>query len=137
MKTDKARSFNMSRIGGRDTKIEIILRQALWDKGYRYRKNDKSVTGKPDICFKKKKVAVFCDSSFWHGKDFREGKIPVNNREFWTEKLQGNIERDKKVNKILETQGWKVLRFWDTEILNNLDQCLEKIEYELGKTPEN
>jgi len=79
----------MKRIKAKDTSIEIILRKALWKKGYRYRKNCKGVIGKPDLCFKSKKLAVFCDSEFWHGKYFKEGRyIPKINKKFWVEKLE-------------------------------------------------
>ena len=123
-----SRSENMRRIKSRDTSIEIMLRKALWKKGYRYRKNCKDIPGKPDICFKKKKIAVFCDSEFWHGKYYLEGKyIPKTNTEFWIKKLEKNIERDKNVNNILNKEGWTVLRFWENDIRNNIEKCVEKI----------
>jgi len=123
------RSENMKRIKSKDTSIEIILRKALWEKGYRYRKNCKNVIGKPDLCFKGKKLAVFCDSEFWHGKYFMEGKyIPKTNREFWIEKLEKNIERDKTVNMKLKENGWTVLRLWESDIRKNLDKCIAIFE---------
>ncbi len=119
----------MKRVKSKDTSIEIILRKALWNKGYRYRKNCKDVIGKPDLCFKGKKLAVFCDSEFWHGKYFIEGKyIPKTNRKFWMEKLKRNIERDKKVNAKLKENGWTVLRFWESDIRKNTDKCIEIFE---------
>ena len=125
------RSYNMSRIRGKDTKIEVTLRMALWNEGYRYRKNDRSVFGTPDICFKGRKVAVFCDSSFWHGRDYLNGSIPENNREFWVKKLTSNIDRDSLVNKTLKRKGWKVLRFWDDEINTDLARCVSEIRLHL------
>jgi DNA mismatch endonuclease (patch repair protein) len=123
------RSENMRRIKSKDTSIEVKLRKELWRRGYRYRKNCKDVFGRPDICFKNKKVAIFCDSEFWHGKDYLDKKsLPKTNQDFWERKLKRNIERDKKVNKELKKQGWKVLRFWGREINQNLDICIEKIE---------
>jgi len=123
------RSENMKRIKSKDTSIEIILRKALWKKGYRYRKNCKDVIGKPDLCFKSKKLAVFCDSEFWHGKYLMEGKyIPKTNRKFWIEKLEKNIERDKTVNMKLKENGWTVLRFWESDIRKNTDTCIEIFE---------
>jgi len=123
------RSENMKRIKSKDTSIEIILRKALWEKGYRYRKNCKDVIGKPDLCFKSKKLAVFCDSEFWHGKYLMEGKyIPKTNREFWIEKLEKNIERDKTVNMKLKENGWTVLRFWGLDIRKSLDKCIAIFE---------
>lgn len=123
------RSENMKRIKSKDTVIEIILREALWRKGYRYKKNCKDVIGKPDLCFKSKKIAIFCDSEFWHGKYLQEGKyIPKTNREFWIKKLQRNLERDKTVNEKLKEQGWTVLRFWEKDIRTKLEKCVEKFE---------
>ena len=117
----------MSRIKSKDTSIEIILRKALWKRGIRYRKNCKDVFGKPDICFKGKKVAVFCDSAFWHGKKFLEGEKFKTNKDFWEKKILRNIERDKEVNKKLKEEGWIVLRFWDNEIKKETDKCVEQI----------
>ncbi len=122
-----SRSENMRRIRSKDTSIEIMLRKALWAKGIRYRKNCKDIFGKPDICIKKYKIAVFCDSEFWHGKYFLEGKVPKTNQDYWIPKLKRNIERDKKVNETLKKEGWTVLRFWEKEIRKNLDECVEKI----------
>lgn len=123
------RSENMKRIKSKDTSIEIKLRKVLWKKGYRYRKNCKDVAGKPDLCFKSKKLAVFCDSEFWHGKYLTEGKyIPKTNRKFWVEKLQRNIERDKTVNEKLKENGWTVLRFWEEDIRKNIDICIEQFK---------
>lgn len=122
------RSENMSRIRSKNTSIEIALRQALWAKGLRYRIHDKSVFGKPDIVFKGKKIAVFCDSEFWHGKDYLEDKYPVKtNKEFWNNKLEQNIKRDKLVNETLKEQGWTVLRFWALDIEKHPDIIADKI----------
>lgn len=123
------RSENMRRIKSQDTSIEIKLRKALWHKGYRYQKNCKNVFGKPDICFKGKKLAIFCDSEFWHGKYLLEQKyIPATNQSYWIPKIEQNIERDKKVNIALAEQGWTVLRFWQKDIEKNIEMCIEKIE---------
>jgi len=122
------RSENMRRIKSKDTSIEIKLRKELWKRGYRYRRNCQDIYGKPDICFKRKKIAIFCDSEFWHGKYLLEKiYIPKTNREFWVHKIQKNIERDKEVNKSLEKDGWIVLRFWQKDIEDNLDECINKI----------
>jgi DNA mismatch endonuclease (patch repair protein) len=126
-KQPMTRSENMRRIKSENTSIEKVLRKALWHKGVRYRKNCKDIIGKPDLCFKKYKVAVFCDSEFWHGKYFLEGKIPKTNREYWEKKIKRNIERDKKVNETLKNEGWEVLRFWGKDILNHTDEIAEKI----------
>lgn len=81
------------------------------------------------MCFKSKKIAIFCDSEFWHGKYLQEGKyIPKTNREFWIKKLQRNLERDKTVNEKLKEQGRTVLRFWEKDIRAKLEECVEKFE---------
>ena len=127
--TPEQRKRNMQAIKGKDTKIEIMLRKKLWEKGYRYRKNYKNLPGKPDIVFTKYKVAVFCDSEFWHGYNWEEKKKRLGtNREFWIHKIETNMERDKKVNEELISDGWIVLRFWEKEIKKNLDDCVKKIE---------
>jgi DNA mismatch endonuclease (patch repair protein) len=123
-----SRSENMSRIRGKNTSIELILRKSLWQRGIHYRINCKDVYGRPDICFKGKKVAVFCDSEYWHGKFLMEERyIPKTNTEFWVNKITSNIERDKKVNQILKEQGWKVIRFWGEEIVKETGVCVDKI----------
>ncbi|SHJ14252.1 very short patch repair endonuclease [Lutispora thermophila] len=115
--TPEQRKRNMQAIKGKDTKIEIMLRKKLWEKGYRYRKNYKNLPGKPDIVFTKYKVAVFCDSEFWHGYNWEEKKKRLGtNREFWIRKIEKNMERDKRVNEELISDGWIVLRFWEKEI---------------------
>lgn len=123
------RSQNMAKVKNKDTSIEKKLRQALWHRGYRYRKNDKSVFGKPDVVFKSKRIAIFCDSEFWHGKHLTEhGMLPQTNTEFWHNKLMKNIERDKEVTHHLEEDGWIVIRLWAKDIKDNLDHCISKIE---------
>ena len=121
------KSQAMSRIKSKDTSIELILRKALWKKGFRYRKNCKDIFGKPDICFKSKKIAIFCDSEFWHGKKFLEGEKFKTNTEFWENKILRNIKRDSEVTRTLEKDGWIVLRFWGQEIKQSLADCLGKI----------
>ena len=98
----------------------------------RYRKNVKTIKGKPDIAFIKNKVAVFCDSEFWHGHDWEHRKADLKtNREFWITKIERNIQRDLEVNRILEDEGWLVLRFWGKEIQKNLKECANRIEKEV------
>jgi len=124
-----SRSENMRRIKSKDTTIEILLRKELWKRGLRYRKNVKDIYGKPDIVFKGKKLAIFTDSEFWHGKQLLEGKyIPKTNTEFWVNKITRNIERDKEVNKKLESEGWIILRFWEIDIRKNVSECADIVE---------
>lgn len=133
-KTKISRSENMSRIRSTNTSIEIILRKELWKIGLRYRVNDSSIFGKPDIVFKKHKVAVFCDSEFWHGKDYLEGKYIVKtNQDYWIPKLERNIKRDKSVNETLTKQGWTVLRFWSKDIKKNPKNIADEIKMHLNR----
>lgn len=123
------RRRNMQAIKASGTKSEILLAKSLWAKGYRYRKNYSHLIGKPDIVFKKHKIAVFCDGEFWHGKDWHIKKEKLGqNREYWIKKIEHNMERDKKINLILENEGWTVVRFWDKQILRELNNCLKVIE---------
>lgn len=129
--TKEQRHRNMSNIKNKDTAIEVILRKALWGKGYRYRKNYKMLPGKPDIVLTKYKVAIFCDSEFFHGKDW--GKLQEqlkkgNNSEFWINKISKNRSRDEEINKKLEYLGWTVVRFWGKDIRRNVNQCVEVID---------
>jgi DNA mismatch endonuclease Vsr len=119
--TKEQRQKNMRAVKSRGSKIELKLDKAMWKRGLRYRKNDKTVFGRPDFTFKKFKVAVFCDSEFWHGKDWEIKKHEhKSNIKFWHQKIERNIERDKEVNNKLSKSGWKVIRFWGKEIENDL-----------------
>jgi DNA mismatch endonuclease (patch repair protein) len=109
------------------SKIEKTLAKAMWSQGLRYRKQCKDIIGKPDFCFKGLKIAIFCDSDFWHGKKYLKGQKFKTNIDYWEEKIHRNMERDKEVNKALLSQGWIVLRFWEKEINKNLDSCIAKI----------
>ncbi|TDP53717.1 very short patch repair endonuclease [Aminicella lysinilytica] len=128
-KTKEQISFNMKMVKSKDTKIEVPLRKELWSRGLRYRKNVKGIIGKPDIAFIGKKVAVFCDSEFWHGYDWQNRKNDFkSNQEFWIPKIERNIERDVEVTTELEKQGWIVVRFWGNEIQKDLIDCADRIE---------
>ncbi|MBS4067338.1 MAG: very short patch repair endonuclease [Sulfurimonas sp.] len=120
-------SKTAKKIKSNNTKIEILLGKAMWAEGLRYRKQCKDVFGKPDFCFRKKKIAIFCDSEFWHGKNFLEGENFKTNSEFWEAKIKKNIERDKEVNQKLKDDYWIVLRFWGDNIKKNIDRCMEII----------
>lgn len=125
------RSRNMKSIRSKDTKIEILLRRALWKKGYRYRKNYDKLPGHPDIAITKYKIAIFCDGEFFHGKDWevlRPRLEKSNNSEFWISKISKNRERDNEVNKQLLFEGWTVIRFWGKDIKQNPDECIKVIE---------
>ena len=129
--TKEQRHKNMQHIKSSDTKIEVLLRKALWKKGYRYRKNYKELPGKPDIALTKYKVAIFCDGEFFHGKDWEVLKPRLeksNNSEFWISKISRNRESDDEVNKQLLFLGWTVIRFWGNDIKKNTDECIKVIE---------
>jgi DNA mismatch endonuclease, patch repair protein len=118
----------MKAVKSKGSKIEVRLMKELWRRGVRYRKNVKGIVGTPDIVFRTKKVAVFCDSEFWHGKDWENRKNDFKtNKEFWFKKIERNIEKDKEVNVALKEQGWVVLRFWGKQINKSLDECCESI----------
>ena len=128
-KTQSQIRKNMKHVKNKDSDIELILRKELWSRGLRYQKNVTKIMGKPDIVFKSKKVAVFCDSEFWHGYDWenRKGDFKTN-QDFWIPKIERNIERDKEVNKALEIEGWKVLRFWGKDIKKHCKKCAGEIQ---------
>lgn len=130
--TSQQRSKTMSAIRSTNTKAEIRLAKALWNLGYRYRKNNRTVFGKPDLTFKKLKIAIFVDSEFFHGKNWETQKDRVKtNTEFWQKKIERNIQRDIEVKNYLESQNWKVLRFWSEQIEKNLEDCVTKIQSEI------
>ena len=130
--TKEQRRKNMQANKSIGTKPELLLAKNLFARGHRYRKNNKSVFGKPDLTFKKIKLAIFIDGEFWHGKDWEIRKYDhKSNQEFWNKKIERNIERDKEVNNELEKQGWKVLRFWAKEIEKDLLNCTLLIENEI------
>ena len=130
-RTQEAISKNMSKIHSSDTSIEVRLRKALWHKGYRYRKNYKVLPGSPDIALTKYKIAIFCDSEFFHGKDWEVLKPQLEkgkNAEFWIEKISKNQQRDDDINKQLQFLGWTVIRFWGKDIMKNSEECVRVIE---------
>ena len=113
------RSEIMSRISGKDTKPEIIVRKFLFSQGFRYRKNDKKLEGKPDIVLPKYKTAIFVHGCFWHfHKNCPKSALPTTNREFWEVKIHRNAERDKDNYKKLKNLGWKVITIWQCKIKN-------------------
>ena len=128
-KTDEQISYNMRQVKNKDSDIEICLRKELWQRGIRYRKNVRRVYGNPDIAFIGLKVAVFCDSEFWHGYNWDERKKDFkSNQDFWIPKIERNIERDKEVNEKLKSEGWLVLRFGGKEIKKETKKCADRIE---------
>ena len=128
--TDEQRSYNMSRIRGKNTKPELILRKNLFNRGIRGYRINAGLPGKPDIAFTKYLVAVFVDGCFWHKCPmcFQE---PQTRHKFWMEKISTNVKRDNRNNELLRQKNWKVIRIWEHEINQNPDKCCEKIIYTL------
>lgn len=136
--TKEQRSRNMRAIRSTNTKMEVALSKALWARGHRYRKNDRKVFGRPDIAIRRYKLAVFVDSEFFHGKDWESSKFAIKSkRDFWWKKIEGNIERDKTVNRTLADDGWQVIRFWSLEIKTNLQGCVALIERTITRLTDN
>src|SRR6266700_3570995 len=127
-KLDKRkRSWNMSRVKSKNTKPEILIRKELFSRGYRYRLHV-NLEGKPDICFRSKKLLIFINGCFWHVHRCKESTFPRTNSRFWKEKLNKNKERDRKNYSSLRKKGWKILVIWECEIEKNLPRCVDKIE---------
>ena len=122
--TNEAVKHSMQGNTKKDTSIELLLRRALFKRGVRYRKNVKSSLGTPDISIKKYKLVVFCDGDFWHGNGYHSVK---SHKKFWDEKIKRNRERDLEYTIRLRDEGWIVIRFWESEIRNDLDKCVEQI----------
>ena len=126
--TPEQRRKNMQAIKSKDTCIELQLRKALWKCGIRYRKNYKKLIGKPDIAITKYRIAVFCDSDYWHGYDWENRNQRIkSNREYWIPKIERNMARDQEVNEALAREGWTVLRFWEWQIKKQLSDCIAEI----------
>jgi DNA mismatch endonuclease, patch repair protein len=118
------------------TRAEVLLRCALWAKGLRYRLHAKELPGKPDIVFRRQHLAVFVDGDFWHGRDWekrREKLAKGSNADYWLAKIGYNIERDRKSTELLEDMGWTVLRFWETDLLDDPDIAVREISDALGR----
>lgn len=129
--TKEQRKKCMSHIRSKDTGIEMALRKALWNKGYRYRKNYKELPGTPDIVLTKYRIVIFCDSEFWHGKDWdilKPQLLKGKNSSYWINKIERNRERDVEIDKKLLSLDWTVIRFWGEEILKKTDECIQVVE---------
>ena len=123
------RSAIMSKIGGKNTKPEILVRKFLFSKGFRYRINVKTLPGKPDIVLPKYKTVIFINGCFWHGHNCKKGKLPSSNIDFWKEKISNNKSRDDKNSDLLVKLGWKVIIIWQCEIskIDNRIKILNKL----------
>jgi DNA mismatch endonuclease (patch repair protein) len=123
----KVRSKIMSRIKGKNSKSEILLRKALFNAGYRYRVNYRISGYRSDIVLASDKVAIFVDGCFWHKcpKCYRE---PKSNKRYWIPKIEENVARDRRIDAALKDDGWRVFHFWEHEINRNVERCLAKIK---------
>ncbi|MFR3293374.1 MAG: very short patch repair endonuclease [[Clostridium] innocuum] len=119
----------MSKVKLKRNKVEMKLAKALWHRGYRYRLNYKQLPGSPDIAITKYNIAIFVDGEFWHGKDFEIKKSKLkNNKDYWIMKIEENLHRDAKNDKLLNEMGWISIHFWSKDIERNLSYCLNVIE---------
>ncbi len=124
--TTKTRSKIMSKIKGKHSLPERLLRQALWAKNVRFRLHSKHLPGKPDLVIDKYKLVVFVDGDFWHGYQWNENK-PKSNQAFWIPKIERNRQRDQFVNQSLTEMGYTVMRFWENEVKQNLNACVNQV----------
>jgi len=115
----------MARVRTKSTEPEIVLRRAIWIRGFRYRLHPK-IPGRPDFVFTRTRIAVFVDGCFWHGCP-RHGTLPATNRQFWQLKMARNVARDRRVNAQLAAAGWQVVRIWEHQIEQNLDRTVRKV----------
>ena len=130
--TPEKRSWNMSRIKGKDTKIEVEVRKYLFSKGYRFRKNDKRYPGKPDIVLPKYHVAIFVHGCFWHRHEgCKDATTPKTRTEFWLEKFDKNVKNDQIKQEKLRELGWKVIVIWECELKRSFQKTMDKVEKEL------
>jgi DNA mismatch endonuclease (patch repair protein) len=132
--TPQQRHYCMSRIRGKATKPELLVRHWLWSHGYRYRLNVKSVPGKPDIVLRKYRTAIFVNGCFWHGhEDCRLYSVPKTNTDFWMEKVQRNRERDQEEYKALHDAGWQVVVIWECQLKKNvIEETMHGVEHSLN-----
>ena len=119
----------MSHVRLKGGKAEQSLAKLLWKKGYRYRKNDKRLPGSPDIAILKHHIAVFVDGEFWHGKNWQTRKDRLQrNRDYWIEKIEENMARDRRNDLLLQYIGWTAIHFWEKEVLKKPEDCVALIE---------
>ena len=130
-KTPEARSANMSRIRSTNTKPEELVRKYLFSKGFRYRKNDKRLPGKPDIVLPKYRAVIFVNGCFWHMHNCSRARLPRSNLDYWEPKIRRNVERDAHNQTVLTEQGWHVFVVWECELKKNFEEIMSKLVYEL------
>jgi DNA mismatch endonuclease (patch repair protein) len=136
--TSEAASASMRGNKAQDTRPEVILRKALWRRGYRYRLHDHRLPGKPDLVFSRQRVVIFCDGDFWHGRDWEERRTRLesgSNAGYWVAKIEYNMRRDKKHNSLLRQQGWKVVRVWEGDLRRDPELVLNRVAGVLSNGP--
>jgi DNA mismatch endonuclease, patch repair protein len=131
------RSYNMSRIRGKNTRPEITVRKWLWSNGYRYRLRCKALPCKPDIVFPGRMKAIFIHGCFWHRHDCRYFQWPKTNAEFWKKKIDGNVLRDQKNYDSLTGRGWQYLLLWECELKDDQDKIWKRLEAFMGRPRSN
>ena len=120
---------NMTAVRASGSKIEQKLGKAMWKSGLRYRKQYSKLPGRPDFVLIRYKIAIFCDSHFWHGYNWEKRKHEhKSNKKFWYKKIETNMERDREVNREFKRCGWRVIRFWEHEIKGNVERCVQKVQ---------
>jgi DNA mismatch endonuclease, patch repair protein len=128
------RRDTMRAVKSKDSKMEIKFRSALWKLGLRFFKNVNTLVGKPDIVFPRKKIVVFLDSCYWHGCP-QHLRLPSSNQEYWIKKIERNKNRDNQVNEEYLKTGWRVIRFWEHELKENFESCVDKVKKEVSYNP--
>ena len=128
LKTSPEISKRMSHVKTKRNSAEVMIAKSLWHRGYRYRLNYKALPGSPDIALTKYRIAIFIDGEFWHGKDFEQRKTKLkNNKDYWIEKIQENIDRDLKNDKLLRQMEWYPIHFWSNDVIKYCNQCVEEV----------
>lgn len=128
LKTSPEISKRMSHVKTKRNSAEIMIAKSLWHRGYRYRLNYKALPGSTDIALAKYRIAIFIDGEFWHGKDFEQRKTKLkNNKDYWIEKIQENIDRDLKNDKLLRQMEWYPIHFWSNDVIKYCNQCVEEV----------
>ena len=129
-------SKRMAKVHLKRGKAETSLAKKLWHEGFRYRLNYKKLPGSPDIAITTKRIAIFVDGEFWHGKDWEARKAKLkHNRDYWIEKIEENIARDERNDVKLKEQGWSIIHFWEKEVLKSPDDCLKSILSLISEEP--
>ena len=130
LKTSPEISKRMSHVKTKRNSAEVMIAKSLWHRGYRYRLNYKALPGAPDIALTKYRIAIFIDGEFWHGKDFEQRKNKLkNNKDYWIEKIQENIDRDLRNDKLLRQMDWYPIHFWSNDVIKYCNQCIDEIIY--------